>query len=473
MVSLENRVRTFIEETGLLAGCETVVIGASGGPDSTALMHLLATLYPGLRYHCVYVNHNLRPEEAGQEQDFVRTQCESLGFNFTIVSIDVLQTAKQNGQSIEECARELRYAALEKIRVRIDGQCIAVGHTSDDQVEQFFIRLFRGSGAVGLSGMRARRDALIRPLLKVAKSDITAYLDALNIDYCTDSSNFSRKQVRNRVRLDLLPTIERDFNASIKQSVLQTMAILQDESDYIDREVDSIYPDIVSLRSFVEGSYTRTELVASANLLTRCHVAVRRRIIEKMCWRMGCTPSFSIIDTMNTLAETGRTGTVSHFGNNLVGIRTHDALLLSSCNPPATARSMRPYVLEEKVVLDGPGRYHVPVLGIDIILTESECSGEIKSEGLAVDADLVTYPLIVRAPASGETLQPLGAPGSKKISRILSDKKIPSHLRYRFPAVATAERVIALLDLVICDDFKLGPETKRSLLMQTEISRPS
>ena len=150
MLSLELRIRKSIDDHRLISAEQSLVIGVSGGPDSICLMHLLCSLDKNLQLTCVYVDHNLRPNESVRESKLVESQCRRLTIDFVAVSVDVPAEVSATGESIEACGRRLRYAALEKVRRSRQADIIAVGHTADDQVEEVLLRLIRGSGSKGL-----------------------------------------------------------------------------------------------------------------------------------------------------------------------------------------------------------------------------------------------------------------------------------------------------------------------------------
>ena len=188
---------------------QSAVIGVSGGPDSICLMHALRNLYDNLSMTCVYVDHSLRPDESALEAKVVESQCEERSARFVALPVDVVSEVRATGESIEACARRLRYGALEQVRSEAGADFIAVGHTADDQVEEVLLRLIRGSGLKGLSGMQPRYGKVVRPLLEVSRHEILSYLDEHGYQYCHDSSNQSDRFLRNRIRLDLLPLLER------------------------------------------------------------------------------------------------------------------------------------------------------------------------------------------------------------------------------------------------------------------------
>ena len=475
MHQLEALLLQSIKINSLINDGDSIIVAVSGGSDSVALLCLLTKLLKNCTFTGVYIDHNLRPHETGKEKELVQKLCYACGASFKFVSIDVAGNSKKNRRSLEDCARHLRYRALEKIRVECEADLIAVGHTSDDQAEQFFIRLIRGSGLKGLGGMNAKRDRIVRPLLTVTKRELLTYLKQREVAYCTDSSNYSRTFLRNKVRLDLLPLLEQDFNPSIKQTVLNTMSVLRDEEEFLALETEQHYRSIISSRTFRQGPDTREELIASVDMLLFLNPALLLRILEKLCWRCGCRPTFKMIKSINSLTAKGRTGKSLNLPGNLQVIKSARAIIFS-IQPDDNSRGFdQQSQFGPEIVITETGAYAIQSLGTEICLKELITDQQGIAAGLIVDADLIGFPLVLRAPLPGELFKPLGAPGRKKISRILSDLKIPRHIRYRFPVLVSGDMIVAIPGLMIHDDFKTTPQTKRCLQIDflDDLLRPS
>ena len=300
-------------------------------------------------------------------------------------------------------------------------------------------------------------------MLGFKKTEILGYLEETTVSFCIDSSNYSRTFLRNQVRLDLLPLLEKDFNPSIKQTILNTMSIFQEEEDYLEAETNKHYHSTVSKLKFTEGTATREERSALVDTLLGHHPALRRRIFEKMCWDSGCRPTFKMIDRIDSHTAKGRTGASLHLPDNLKVIKTSDSIIFSVQTGHEPQFDDAANLFGPEIIIHDAGVYAVPSLGTELSLKEVAPVHKFTVGSLIVDADLVEYPLVLRPPRSGESFQPLGAPGRKKISRILSDRKISRHLRYRFPVLVSQDKIIALVGLLINDDFKTRPDTSRFL----------
>ncbi|MBC8317394.1 MAG: tRNA lysidine(34) synthetase TilS, partial [Desulfobulbaceae bacterium] len=236
MHPLEKEILAFIRGDRLAASGEKIVIGVSGGSDSIALLHVLASLRAELDVGlvAVYINHGLRPDETPQEEKLVAAQAKKLGVECRIGIVDVRGESGKRKISLEHCARDLRYEFLGLVAEEMAAGKIAVAHTADDQAEEILLRLIRGTGRAGLSGMKTIRDEkVIRPFLRTSKEVLLRYLEQKKIPFLEDSSNRDTVYLRNRIRLEVIPFLA-EINPNISEVLRQTAAVLQDEEVILD-----------------------------------------------------------------------------------------------------------------------------------------------------------------------------------------------------------------------------------------------
>ncbi len=220
MTAFARKIREFINAEHLLTPGATVIVGISGGADSSALLAVLTEL----EYRCIAANCNfgLRGDEAERDSLHAAKTATKLGADFCRKDFNARKVADERHISTEMACRDLRYGYFEQLRSDHDAEAIAVGHHREDNVETFFLNLLRGSGIHGLRGMLPRRDAIIRPLLNVSRQEILDYLKVLGLDYVVDSSNLENDFKRNRLRNIILPAMEKEFpgaNAKISDSI--------------------------------------------------------------------------------------------------------------------------------------------------------------------------------------------------------------------------------------------------------------
>jgi len=330
MHPLEQKVLTSIQRENLFHTGEKIVVGVSGGPDSVGLFHLLASLSSslGISLIGVYVNHGLRPDEAANEQSYVQAVVQGLKQNYESVSVDVPGQVKLRKLSIEHTARELRYEALRKLAGQYSASWIAVGHTADDQAEEILIRLLRGSGRKGLSGMRMRNQDIVRPLLKIEKSEIISYLADKKISFLEDSSNSDSRFLRNRVRHELIPYLEEKFEAGVKNALRKSGECLAEDEELLD-ELTDIALDQVITRNIHGDQISENRILVDRKSFAKQPESLQRRIIERLLWQIGSIANYNHIVKVVEAAKSGRTGAELHLSQGLrVGVQRNELELV-------------------------------------------------------------------------------------------------------------------------------------------------
>ncbi|HEY0549723.1 MAG TPA: tRNA lysidine(34) synthetase TilS, partial [Verrucomicrobiae bacterium] len=282
-----QRVAQAIARHHLLADDETVVVGTSGGVDSMVLLHVLRTLCANRRWRIVvaHFNHQLRGKDADADERFVMNAAKKLRLPFAMERRDVKAFARASGLSLEMAARKLRHEFLARTAEAAGSRYIALAHHADDQVELFFVRLLRGSGAQGLGGMKwkapcpaAREATLVRPLLDESKTVLVEFARAHRVRFREDATNRSADILRNRIRHKLLPLLRRDYQRAIDTAVLRSMELISDESDFLSAEA---------------GRWLKNRSRSSFDAL---HAALQRRIVQAGLLAHGVVPQFEHIE---------------------------------------------------------------------------------------------------------------------------------------------------------------------------------
>ena len=409
-----------------------IIVAISGGSDSVGLLHILSKIVSPQVLHAVYINHGLRPLEIETEENHFKRLCKSWNISFEIIDVDVEQRVRTESLSVEDACRQLRYEALEQIRVKRDAKCIAVGHTSDDQVEEFFVRLIRGTGLKGLSGMNPYRDRIIRPLLQFTKNDIQRYLEDNSISWCTDSTNLERRFLRNRVRLDLLPLLKKEFNPSLDSKILKTMDVIREDESFLGQEAEKHFSTCVSLTA-PSAVTTTSDLNIDLRLLCPLHTALQRRVLEKCFWKMAVRPSYELIENIRTLfrnpyPELPLSYKEVHLPGGVLVIVEDYSLQFTQTGVDHRKRGAEMSPVSHRMELPATGTYDLPHLGKKLILQSCEVqdlstktTNTLKT--LALDLDLLSFPLILRTTAPGETFRPCNG-RKKKISRFFNASSI-------------------------------------------------
>lgn len=467
---LTQRVNKYVQKNRLLHAGDTVIVGTSGGADSTALLNILHTSRLNFRVIAIYVDHGLRPDETPIERDFIEQLTEKLNIERYIVDIDVSTFKKEQNLSLEEAARTLRYIALEEYRLKFGAQAIAVAHTADDQVEEFFIRTIRGSGLKGLCGMAPKSGHIIRPLLTEPKSTLIEYLQRNKISFCHDSSNDDLSFLRNRIRQQLLPQLEKDFNPSIRNTLLQTTSILTQDEQLLDQLATSRYDHLVTITQPNQKSEQPDSISFSLPSLSAEHQALQRRILEKALWAMRNKPSFRTIQQLQSLVIKRKNGAKVHLAEGL-RVKLYNEIISFSYPGGRTAiRGDKEIVSNINRVISDVGEYEFQEIGRRLRLFCKPYYSNVKQDRdcLVIDSETVQFPMRVRSVRPGEKILPLGGPGRKKIARILSDKKIPAHLRNHHPLLVAGDEIVAILGVRIDESFKVSEKSSSILVIKWE-----
>ena len=231
-----NQVRKTIETHSMLDQGDHLVVAVSGGPDSVALLQILARLTDEyrLRLTAAHLNHGLQGGRSGREEAFVRRLSAGMGIACICKTVDIGSLQRGKGRSLEEIGREERYRFLDETAEQCGAVKIAIGHHRDDQAETVLIHLLRGSGPEGLRGILPVRDGrIIRPLLDVGRAEILEFLRREGLPYMTDSSNVSPVFLRNRIRNELIPELTANYNPRLVAGLCQTAGIIRREDDYL------------------------------------------------------------------------------------------------------------------------------------------------------------------------------------------------------------------------------------------------
>lgn len=437
--------RNTIRRHAMLASGETVLVGVSGGADSIALLHVLASLAAewSLTLHVLHVDHRLRPDSA-RDAEFVRTQCRQLGVPVEVAVVDVRARS-----SIEEAARRARYAALEAQAARVGAHRIAVGHTANDQAETVLMRVLQGAGVRGLAGIPFVRGRIIRPLLLLRRVQIVGYLEGAGLPWQEDPTNQDLKFLRNRIRHEVLPWLAA-MNAGDPVAALNGVARHARESV---EALDALAATSLA-RLAIEGEnalmLSRAELAALPRpvAVAVVHLAALRfggRALLRAWAHRGLARVVASAPPPRPFTLGGATIEVS-------GDRVRVA--------PAPAPALRPRSLGV------PSRLALSEVGLEITARMVPGEGYVAPRHphlVAFDAARLASPLMVRARRPGDRFHPFGAPGEQRLKRLFIDAKVPRWERARIPLVEAGGEIIWVAGLRRGVQAPVGAESRRVL----------
>lgn len=471
---LRRRVEQFIRAHGMFETGDSVVVGCSGGPDSTCLLHVLATGFASLRlrFTAVYVDHGLRPGVEA-ERELVRRNAQAVGADFAWRSVDVPERLQERGGSTQAVARELRYAALREVACQAGAAKIAVGHTLDDQAETVLLQLLRGSGTQGLAGIAPVRGRIVRPLLEVRREETVRYCKELGLETVDDPSNQSVVYMRNRVRLELLPEL-RTYNPAIDERLADLAEISRAEDAYLHAEALRAAESLVHRHA--DGGDAGVWIDAPG--LSGLPLALARRVVRIAASKLGVR-SLAFAHVAQIL-EAARRSSGSEVLDNVPALhvrREYDRLMLMAPESLAKGEGKG-----ERVALPVPGSVHVGWAGLTI---ETQVLGESEIESAArralmgrdhhravIDLDAVAPPIYVRRRRPGDRIAPLGLGGRKKLQDLLTDAKVPRSLRDRVAVVEDRRGIFWVVGHALDERVRLRDGTKRALCLVARGSGP-
>ncbi len=457
--SLPQQVLAYIRQHDLLRPTERLLVAVSGGPDSTALLHFLQRLTSSwpVTLGVAHFDHGLRGEASRAEAAWVAGLAESLGLPCHLGAGSVRKYQQEQKLPCQVAARELRHRFLRQVQKEYGYQKIALGHTADDQLELFLLRLLRGTGPAGLTGMRPQARGLIRPLLETSKADILAWLQAEGLTYQEDSSNLDRRYRRNLLRLDLVPLLLA-VNPRLPEATRRLQTWLAEQEDYLAQEAQRAW-QAIRVAAGAEGA------VISRTGFRQLHPALQKRVLILAAAAAG-VPSQRLssrhLTAMQQLALRRPGGGAVCLPGNWRLVRTGDNL--QWLPPPAVI----PDAPQPSCLLTPPSGGTTAFLTWQITWQLEANSGrEVvfphDPQTIYLDFDCLQVPLRLRRVQPGDRLRPLGLGGTKKVQDILVDAKIPRHQRPDRPVVVSGEEIIWVVGLRQAETAKVTAQTRRRL----------
>jgi tRNA(Ile)-lysidine synthase len=478
-------VHAFILKHHLLPKSGTIVVGVSGGPDSVCLLHVLKTLcapegpFPQVKLHVAHLNHLLRGEESQADATFVADLAAAWGLPCTIGQADVAAQAKVARQSIEEAARAARYFFLQEVEAadRERASRIAVGHHADDQVETLVMHWLHGSGMGGLVGMRPEQhDGIIRPLLAVRRKEILAYCARHHLEFREDASNQDTRFLRNRIRHELLPTLEQ-YNPNLRETLLRNAEILVEEERYFQAQADAAWRQVITVEAF-------PRLEGDVAAYRRLPLALRRRFLRDLgLWASDGQVSLELrhITAIDDLLHRATGGGALHLPGGMRVLRMQQRFEFGrplAYEQTEQAPGQHPGQVAETVHLPVPGEACLPgttwlVLAQILDSASAPPPGYEESRKGSrwgyVDLDAVQayLPLALRTRHAGDRFRPLGMAQEKKLQDAFVDAKIPRTERSTLPLVCGADGTLLWVPgYLVSDLVKLTPATRKVLALE-------
>jgi len=443
-----------------LPAISKLVVAVSGGSDSVALLWALwrarvAGLHR-LDLVVAHINHQLRGLESEVDEQFVRSLAQGWDLPIIVDRIDTAAYAREHRLSIETAAREVRYRALDQMRIASDATALVAAHTIDDQAETVIMHLARGAGLDGLAGMRPRNGLLLRPFLGIKHETVLDALDEAGLAYRKDESNSSREHTRNRLRMDVMPPLEDTFPGA-SENIARTATLVRDDADFISQEVRLLYPSLDVRRSDSAVSFDE-------HVWRALHHALQSHVLRDVLSQLVRTPDGLSAAHLRLLMSWLGTAANASLDSPLPGelqARILDGRIVLS-------RRLEPAVRAHPTVeLPVPGSVALPARGVtlvaELVPPEADLTALIAVCGgshALCDAAALGNVLLVRSRQPGDRVRPLGGAGTRKVQDVLVDRKIRVEDRDNVVIVTNHDHIVWVTGVIQDDRTRITAETK-------------
>ncbi len=445
-----EKIETNIKKYNLIKEGQNILIGLSGGPDSVMLFHVLRIFKEKKNFnlYAAHINHLYRGEDAYKDEEFVRKLCEDFNVQLYIKRQNASILAKENKITEEEAGREIRYGFFNKILKEIGGGLIATAHNKNDQAETLLQRMIRGTGIEGLTGMDYKQDNIIRPLLNIDKEEILKYLEINSFNFCIDKTNTEPIYGRNKIRLELIPYIEKTFNENFQDTLFRMSQNMKDDYKVINQQVENDFSKCLILKD-------KERIILDIDTLKKYTKGIRSRILRNSIEYIKGNKvdvERKHIDYLDGFMLKKETGKSIDLGDSVVGEISYDKLIIR--NKGKIKNYM--YNLEK-------GINFIKEINKSIKVSHNGKNTINEDENsIIIDSDKIKGQLKVRNRQNGDKFQPLGMKGSKKIKDYFIDEKIPAKLRNEIPLICDDESIIWIVGYRMNHNYRITEKTLKT-----------
>lgn len=430
--------KAYIKQEKLILSKDKVLLAVSGGVDSIAMCELFKQA--DISFGIAHCNFQLRGKESEEDENFVEALAEHYGVSFHSIGFETNAFAKKNKLSIQAAARKLRYDWFEELRTHFNYTSVATAHHSDDSIETFFINLIRGTGISGLHGILPKQGNIIRPLLFAGKTELLAFAKKNKLKFREDSSNSSEKYLRNKIRLKLVPLLK-EINPDISNTLLENMQRLAMAENIYLKEIEKqkkkvlkeqkgkLYLSITKLRELDPIGTYLFEILRPLGF----NASTVEDIIASLDGHSG----------KQFFSETHRL------------IRDREELVIESLKLEARSKK-----LEVKSGQKEIGFNDLKLTFSKALLT-SNFTLPTSKKIAALDFDKLKFPLKIRKWKNGDSFQPLGMKGKKKLSDFFIDRKFSIDKKEKTWLLISGEDIVWIIGERMDDRFKITPKTKK------------
>jgi len=457
----------------MLSNKDKILVAVSGGIDSMALLTLLLKLHPKEKIGVIHINHKLRGTESDRDAEFVKMFCEKNNLSFYLVKLNL----KKKFVGTEHCSvpttgqdyyREKRLSQIVLVAKKENFNVVALAHTSSDQVETFFMRLFRGTGPSGLVGIQPKniyRDVrFVRPLIEITREEIEEIAKENSIKWREDSTNKEDIYLRNSIRLNLIPIIKEKFGVDIEQKIGHLTTLLREDEKYLDNVTRLMLSHFVNKRGHVTSPNNQKLILKDTD---KIDYTLLRRIVR--LWIMQSTksfysPDFSKIETICKIIRERKIGKIVSIDKNLHFVLKRNFGLLIEKFPEE--KPAKKFCIKLKDFMDKK----ISDISYKIYFRISKCSDVVDMKRKSklkeyFDYEKIKLPITIRNRKAGDRFQPLGMKNLMKLKEFFINEKIPVEKRDTIPVFESNGEIFWIAGLRIDERFKVNENTKKILMI--------
>lgn len=458
-----HQLKEQIVSKGLVVQGDKIILGLSGGVDSIALLLVLIDLKKSIDMEVIpiHIHHGIR-EDADQDVVLCQQLCDTYGLELHVEYVDIPSLAKGLKQSEEEVARNARYKVFDAYLKEFGGTKIAVAHHMDDQAETILHRFLRGSGSLGLIGMLEVNGLIIRPLLECSKAELLEFVIGEGKEFVVDSTNIDTKYTRNKIRHELIPFLEKEYNQNIVQSLNRLSHIIREDEDFLGAESEKYFQQIILVKKECSIELDIMKLIS-------CHIAIQRRVLRLALESLKGdlkNIEFTHITRIVELVQ-GQSGRWVPVSGKIVAKREFDKLIIkldssSNKNPIGFTRSLDTLPIKG-YIQNTNFEFSVRQLSLTKYkeLIKYKDSFKISKNVYTkwFDYDKIKANLVLRSREPGDFFCIHKDGGTKTIKKYFIDQKIPESLRDEIPLLADGKEIIWIVGYRINPMYTVSAET--------------
>lgn len=452
---MRKKFKETIDKHQMLKKGDNVLVAVSGGVDSMALLYLLLEVQAeyGINLYVAHVNHGVRGEEAKRDQEFVKNKTKELGLKFFTKNVDMDGYAKEHKITSEEAGRILRYDFFTEIIKSLGTGKIAVGHNLNDQAETLLMRFLRGTGIDGLRGIEFKNENIIRPILAISREELEDYIKEESIEITQDHTNFQPIYTRNKIRLELIPYIEKYFNPNLVATMERTAKLAEIDSNFLEKYSKNRYNEIVKLK-------TKNRVILNSDLFNKEDKSIKLRIIRLAIEDVNKSlqgisqAQVALIFDIFTSQDTGKKVNIS---NGIIAKVSYNDLSIEREVKEQKSPDFN-YSLEDGLLLEEIDySFSLKIYPVE------KLDKKFKDKTRYFDYDKISGDLRVRNRRKGDRFIPFGMKGSKKLKDYFIDEKVPRNLRDNLPIITDDKNIIWVVGYRMSNIYRIDSDTKNVL----------